>query len=138
MHAVAPPLPRRAAAGACRGLAALLLALAGGLCWFSAASPPDAARPSVLRADAALLAVGVLAVAAHVVLPPALGLNTLAVSDYKGVSYARKFPDSHLVYRDYSPFGDIAVYGSSYLHFAPGLSDNAAFNLPQVPENSCR
>ena len=58
------------------------------------------------------------------------------MSDYKGISYARKFPDSHLVYRDYSPFGDIAVYGSSYLHFAPGLSDNAAFNLPQVPENA--
>ena len=114
----------------------IVLALAGGLCWFSAASPPDAARASALRADLGLLAVGVLAVAAHFVLPPALGLNTLAVSDYKGVSYARKFPDSHLVYRDYSPFGDIAVYGSSYLHFAPGLSDNAAFNLPQVPENA--
>jgi SAM-dependent methyltransferase len=109
----------------------ILLALAGGLCWFRAALPSRALRPT-----AALLAAGALAVAAHFVLPPMLGLNTLAVSDYKGVSYARKFPDSHLVYRDYSPFGDITVYGSSYLHFAPGLSDNAAFNLPQVPENA--
>ena len=110
----------------------IVLALAGGLCWFSAVSPGRAA----LRPGAALLASGVVALLAHFVLPPALGLNTLAVSDYKGISYARKFPDSHLVYRDYSPFGDIAVYGSSYLHFAPGLSDNAAFNLPQVPENA--
>ncbi len=109
----------------------IVLALAGGLCWFQAVSPTTA-----LRADLALVAVGALALAAHFVLPPALGLNTLAVSDYKGISYARKFPDAHLVYRDYSPFGDIAVYGSSYLHFAPGLSDNAAFNLPQVPENA--
>lgn len=110
----------------------IVLALAGGLCWFSA----TASGRRVLRFDALLLGVGGLAVAAHVVLPPALGLTTLAVSDYKGVSYARKFPDSHLVYRNYSPFGDIAVYGSSYLHFAPGLSDNAAFNMPQVPENA--
>ncbi len=109
----------------------ILLALAGGLCWFQAAAPSGALRPT-----ATLFAVGALAVAAHFALPPALGLNTLAVSDYKGISYARKFPDSHLVYRDYSPFGDIAVYGSSYLHFAPGLSDNAAFNLPEVPENA--
>ena len=110
----------------------IVLALAGGLCWFSAVSPGR----SALRADAVLVGAGLLALLAHVALPPALGLNTLAVSDYKGISYARKFPDSHLVYRDYSPFGDIAVYGSSYLHFAPGLSDNAAFNLPQVPENA--
>ncbi len=109
----------------------IVLALAGGLCWFSAA-----ARGRAWRADAVLLGAGAAALAAHFALPPALGLNTLAVSDYKGVSYARKFPDAHLVYRNYSPFGDIAVYGSSYLHFAPGLSDNAAFNLPQVPENA--
>ena len=109
----------------------IVLALAGGLCWFAAASPGKA-----WRSDLILLGVGVLAVAGHFALPPALGINTLAVSDYKGISYARKFPDSRLVYRDYSPFGDIAVYGSSYLHFAPGLSDNAAFNLPQVPENA--
>ncbi|MGI3902063.1 MAG: hypothetical protein ACRYGP_26310 [Janthinobacterium lividum] len=110
----------------------IVLALAGGLCWFAATAPVKRA----LRFDAVLIAVGGLAVAAHFVMPAALGITTLAVSDYKGISYARKFPDSHLVYRNYSPFGDIAVYGSSYLHFAPGLSDNAAFNMPQVPENA--
>ena len=30
-----------------------------------------------------------------------------------------------------SPFGYLEIYSSSYLHFAPGLSDNAAFNLPE-------
>ena len=35
-----------------------------------------------------------------------------------------------------SPFGYLEVYSSSYLHFAPGLSDNAAFNLPTMPANA--
>lgn len=109
----------------------VLLGLAGGVFWFVASR-----RGKVVRNIVVLAVVGAAAVAAHFVLPPALGLNTLAVSDYKGISYARKFPDSHLVYRNYSPFGDIAVYGSSYLHFAPGLSDNAAFNLPSIPPNA--
>src|SRR5262249_17820281 len=34
------------------------------------------------------------------------------------------------------PFGYIEVYASSYLHFAPGLSDNAAFNLPTMTQNA--
>ncbi len=109
----------------------VILTLAGGTCWFAASS-----RGRAWRDTAILVGVGAVAVAAHFMVPPALGLNTLAVSDYKGISYARKFPDSHLVYRNYSPFGDIAVYGSSYLHFAPGLSDNAAFNLPNMPANA--
>ena len=65
-----------------------------------------------------------------------LGIPKLAVSDYKGVSYARKFPDSQRVYERASPFGYLEVYSSSYLHFAPGLSDNAAFNLPNMPTNA--
>ena len=28
------------------------------------------------------------------------------------------------------------IYSSSYLHFAPGLSDNAAFNLKKMPSNA--
>jgi len=58
------------------------------------------------------------------------------VSDFKGVAYVRKFPDSTRIYRQSSPFGDLQIYASSYLHFAPGLSDNAAFNLPALPKNS--
>ena len=69
-------------------------------------------------------------------LPPLLDIPKLAVSDYKGVSYARKFPDSQRVYESVSPFGYLEVYSSSYLHFAPGLSDNAAFNLPKMPANA--
>ena len=108
----------------------LLLGCAGGLAWFAALGR--------IRSTGAVALVGCagLAIAAHLWLPEALGLHRLSVSDYKGVSYARKFPDSHRVYRSYSPFGDLEVYGSSYLHFAPGLSDNAAFNLPTMPANA--
>ena len=72
----------------------------------------------------------------HFVVAPALGLKTLAVNDYKGVSYARKFPDAKKVYESASPFGYLEAYSSSYLHFAPGLSDNAGFNLPTMPANA--
>ena len=72
----------------------------------------------------------------HFALPPLLDIPKLAVSDYKGVAYARKFPDSQRVYERASPFGYLEVYSSSYLHFAPGLSDNAAFSLPKMPENA--
>ena len=82
------------------------------------------------------LVVGVLAFAGHFALPQALGLKTLAVNDYKGVAYARKFPDAKKVYESASPFGFLEVYSSSYLHFAPGLSDNAGFNLPTMPVNA--
>ncbi len=84
----------------------------------------------------AALVCAAIAFAGHFALPPLLGLQKLAVSDYKGVAYARKFPDAHRVYENHSPFGELELYGSSYLHFAPGLSDNAAFNLPEVPENA--
>ena len=65
-----------------------------------------------------------------------LGIPKLAVSDYKGVSYARKFPDAQRIYERASPFGYLEVYSSSYLHFAPGQSDNAAFNLTNMPANA--
>ena len=79
---------------------------------------------------------GVLAFGGHFALAPALGLKTLAVNDYKGVSYARKFPDAKRVYESASPFGYLEAYSSSYLHFAPGLSDNAGFSLPTMPVNA--
>ncbi len=82
------------------------------------------------------LLAGALAFAGHFAIAPALGLKTLAVNDYKGVSYARKFPDAKKVYESASPFGYLEVYSSSYLHFAPGLSDNAGFNLPTMPANA--
>ncbi len=82
------------------------------------------------------LIAGGLAFAGHFVLAPAFGLKTLAVNDYKGVAYARKFPDAKRVYESASPFGYLEAYSSSYLHFAPGLSDNAGFNLPAMPANA--
>ena len=58
------------------------------------------------------------------------------VNQFKGVSYARKFPDSKRILRTYSPFGYLEGYTSSYLHFAPGLSDNASVNLEKMPKNA--
>ncbi|MGB7369159.1 MAG: hypothetical protein WA926_09515 [Methylovirgula sp.] len=109
-------------------LAPLILWLAAAACWFSAVEGR--------RAFAALLAVAVVTFGAHLWLAPALGLSKLAVSDYKGVAYARKFPDARRVYAKNSSFGYLEIYASSYLHFAPGLSDNAAFNLKKFPVNA--
>jgi SAM-dependent methyltransferase len=50
----------------------------------------------------------------------------IRISDYKAISYVRKYPDSLLVHHSYSPGGEYHVYASRYFHFAPGLSDNAA------------
>jgi hypothetical protein len=109
-------------------MAPLLLWLAGGLLWFSALADR--------RGMAAIVGVAVLAGGVHYVAPGVLGIPKLAVSDYKGVSYARKFPDMRRTYERASPFGYMEVYSSSYLHFAPGLSDNAAFNLKKMPSNA--
>jgi spermidine synthase len=106
----------------------LVLWLVGSLLWLAAL----ASR----RGMAWLCAVAVLSIACHFALPPLFNLPTLAVSDYKGVAYARKFPDSERVYERSSPFGYLEIYSSSYLHFAPGLSDNAAFTLPKMPTNA--
>ncbi|HEX6832364.1 MAG TPA: hypothetical protein VF132_02420, partial [Rudaea sp.] len=106
----------------------LALWFAGSAVWFVA----QAGR----RALVALAVLGVLSIGAHFGLPSALSIPKLAVSDYKGVSYARKFPDNRRIYENASPFGYLEVYSSSYLHFAPGLSDNAAFNLPEMPANA--
>ena len=88
------------------------------------------------RALASLSAVAGAAIACHFALPELFDIPKLAVSDYKGVAYARKFADSARVYAYASPFGYLEVYSSSYLHFAPGLSDNAAFTLPKMPANA--
>ena len=106
----------------------IALWLAGALCWTAATGPARRAIPVVVAS--------VASIAAHLLLPGWLGVPSLAVSDYKGVSYARKFPDSRLVLEHRSPFGLLEVYESSYLHFAPGLSDNAAFNLEKMPERA--
>ena len=108
--------------------APLLLWLAACLAW--------AFGPGGLLAIVPYALAGVIAFGGHFALAPAYGLKTLAVNDYKGVSYARKFPDAKKVYESVSPFGFIEVYSSSYLHFAPGLSDNAGFSLPTMPANA--
>ncbi len=101
----------------------------GSLLWFAGTG----VGPGGLRTGLVFALVAGLTVAAHFAAPPLLGLTKLAVSDYKGVSYARHFPDNRRVYVRDTPFGFIEVYASSFLHFAPGLSDNAAFNLKTMP-----
>ena len=109
-------------------MAPLLLWLAGGILWFVAMSDR--------RGIVVIVGVAVLSAVVHYAAPPLLGIPKLAVSDYKGVSYARKFPDAVRTYERASPFGYLEVYSSSYLHFAPGQSDNAAFNVPKMPSNA--
>ena len=61
------------------------------------------------------------------------GAGRIHVSQFKPISYARRFPDVKQVYHHFSPMGEMNVYSSSYFHFAPGLSDNASLNLNQMP-----
>lgn len=77
-----------------------------------------------------------IVISAYLAIPGLLDVPAIAISQYKGISYARNFPDAKRVYRSFSPFGDLQVYASSYMHFAPGLSDNAAFNVPELPPNT--
>ena len=79
---------------------------------------------------------GLAAFGGHFLLAPALDLPRLAVNDYKGASYARRLPEAKKVFESASPFGFLEAYTTSYLHFAPGLSDNAGFNLPEMPANA--
>jgi len=58
------------------------------------------------------------------------------VSQFKPISYAKRFPDVREVYKHYSPMGQMQVFASSYFHFAPGLSDNASLNLNQMPRDA--
>jgi spermidine synthase len=109
-------------------MAPLILWLLGGVLWF--VSMGDR------RGMASIVVVAILSAGVHYLVPDYFGIPKLAVSDYKGVSYARKFPDNKRVYERASPFGYLEMYSSSYLHFAPGLSDNAAFNLKKFPENA--
>ncbi|MDP1752324.1 MAG: hypothetical protein Q8L22_22975 [Reyranella sp.] len=109
-------------------MAPLLLWLAGGILWFFALGDR--------RGIAAIVGVAILSAVVHYAAPPLLDIPKLAVSDYKGVSYARKFPDAVRTYERASPFGYLEVYSSSYLHFAPGQSDNAAFNVKKMPANA--
>lgn len=109
-------------------MAPLILWLAGGVLWFVALSDR--------RGMLAIVVVAILSAAVHYAAPRVFDIPKLAVSDYKGVSYARKFPDNKRTYERASPFGYMEVYSSSYLHFAPGLSDNAAFNLKKMPSNA--
>jgi hypothetical protein len=78
----------------------------------------------------------VLALSAALSLVLGWQFSQITISPYKGVSYARNFPDAKRLYEAASPFGYLEVYSSSYFHFAPGLSDTAALYLEKMPENA--
>src|SRR5262249_22160703 len=65
--------------------------------WFGGSLLCFAALPT-RRGMAWLSVMAVASVVGHFALPPLLDIPKLAVSDYKGVSYARKFPDGRRVY----------------------------------------
>jgi spermidine synthase len=94
--------------------------------WFAGAALWAAGGASRLRFSW-LLGAAVLAVACN------LAFTQINISPFKGVSYARAFPDSERVYHEAGPLGLVEVYQSSYFHFAPGLSDMAALNLTDMP-----
>lgn len=103
-------------------LVPLAMWLVAALAWFSSTRQP-------LMAGLAIALAAVAAVATFT-------LPQITVLPYKGVSYARNFPDSQRIYVDTSPHGFMEVYSSSYFHFAPGQSDMAALNLAELPENA--
>ena len=108
-------------------LVPLVLWVLAAIAWASGQGKPS---PS------AVAAVALLSLGGYLLLPRLTGIPAINVSQYKGISYARNFPDAERIYRNVSPFGDLQVYSSSYMHFAPGLSDNAAFKLPELPANT--
>jgi spermidine synthase len=62
--------------------------------------------------------------------------GNIRVSEYKPISYARRFPDTALTHHSYSPTGEMHVYTSSFFHSAPGLSDNVVLYLREMPRNA--
>ncbi len=100
----------------------LILWLAGAVLWLWATD----GRSSFL----------LLGVCAGIAFVGAAHFEQIHVSPYKGVSYARQFPDVRLVGQKASPFGNLEVYSSSYFHFAPGLSDAATLYMDEMPQNA--
>ena len=54
----------------------------------------------------------------------------IAVSSYKGVSYARNFPDAKRLYRNISPFGDLQIYSADIEPLGPALRIELAHAAP--------
>ena len=106
----------------------LMLWMAAGLAWAVALSSH--------RVLLGLGLAGAIAWSGQTWVADKFALTRLSVSEYKGVSYVQRFPDAKRVYARATPFGHLEIYASSYLHFAPGLSDNAALNLEQMPDNA--
>lgn len=108
-------------------LPVLLLACGASL---ASALRRDEPGPGLVLRLGELCATGVAFVGSVAVV---LASGDLPVSEYKPVSYVRKYPDAVEMHHSFSPIGEQHVYASSSLHFAPGLSDNAVLALQQLP-----
>ncbi len=89
-----------------------------------------------LRAEGNRASWGLLALSVAIAVAGGTNLEQIRVSPFKGVSYARQFPDARRIASKASPFGYLEVYSSSYFHFAPGLSDAAALYMDRMPESA--
>ncbi|MBN1524852.1 MAG: hypothetical protein JW904_10235 [Spirochaetales bacterium] len=78
-----------------------------------------------------LISLGSVVVASLIVL---LLFGNIKVSEFKSISYVRKYPDARLVHHSFSPMGEIDVFNSSRFHSAPGLSDIAIIDLKEIPK----
>jgi spermidine synthase len=68
---------------------------------------------------------------------PVLLFGGLKPSQFKSVELAKvTFSDLELVHNEHSPLGQMEVYKSSQLHFAPGLSDNVIFYIDEMPRDA--
>lgn len=93
-------------------------------------------NPQTGRLRIPLLPTFLLAILALATLGGLAAAGSISVSDFKPISYARRYPDAKLVYHSWGPTGEYSVYQSSYFHFAPGLSDNASLMIQSMPENA--
>ncbi len=81
-------------------------------------------KTSILVASTALLVVSIASM---------FFWGQIRVSEYKSISYARKYPDTQTMHRSESPVGEMTVFASPSFHFAPGLSDVAILKLDTLP-----
>jgi hypothetical protein len=99
----------------------LLLSALGGALWLAATD--------AWRSAWALVALAALSLAGYAALPGLLGVPQIAVSQYKGVAYARNFPDAQRVYRSISP---LAICRSM-----PRPTCTSRRGFPTTPPSTC-
>jgi hypothetical protein len=97
--------------------------------------PSGSRKPALRLGTASKLALAVLACAVSIL--PVLLWGQLQPSQFKATELAKvTFSDLEKKHYQYSPLGEMEVFASSQLHFAPGLSDNAIFYIDEMPKDA--